>query len=228
MNEVHWVSVIAISEFALLMTAILIYLVTYLGRRSRRDNAAANELVERVKSNEADRGAQLNDRLKRALGTENGEDLSALVQELLSAERGFYEDFLKTYLNHDSQAVSRMDVRLQDLTERYLELKRPAPDQSQSDEGPAGDDSGAESAKFRDMADDLILYRDTLNRVFSEYTAMFGVHLDSTQELTAQEILQRLETGQLAGEEPVEPPAEGAGSGENDEEVTDEQPSSSS
>ena len=227
MNEVHWVSVIAISEFALLMTAILVYLVTYLGRRTRRDNAAANELVERVKSNEADRGAQLNDRLKQVLGAEDGQELTALVQELLSAERGFYEDFLKTYLNHDSQAVSRMDVRLQHLTARYLELKRPATNQSQEDNEPAGGDSGAESAKFRDMADDLILYRDTLNRVFSEYTAMFGVHLDSTQELTAQEILQRLETGQLAGEEPEDSPAEETETSE-DGEVASEQPSSSS
>ena len=227
MNEVHWVSVIAISEFALLMTAILVYLVTYLGRRSRRDNAAANELVERVKSNEADRGAQLNDRLKRALGAEDGQDLTALVQELLSAERGFYEDFLKTYLNHDSQAVSHMDVRLQDLTTRYLELKRPTPDETQSDTAPAVGDSGADPAKYRDMADDLILYRDTLNRVFSEYTAMFGVHLDSTQELTAQEILQRLESGQLAGDEPEDSATEDTETSENGE-VTDKQPSSSS
>lgn len=224
MNEVNWVSVIAIGEFALLMTAILIYLAVVLSRRSRRDNAAARELVDRVKSNEADRGAELDNRLRAALGAEPHEDISELVNELVKAERGFYEDFLKTYLTHDSEAVSRMDVRLQDLASRYLDLNRP--DSGEETEPQAEGGGTPEAPKMRDMAEDLILYRNTLNRVFSEYTAMFGVHLDSTQELTAKEILNRLESGQLAGEDAEADPLDDLGTPEDKDEAREQAPPS--
>lgn len=53
------------------------------------------------------------------------------------------------------------------------------------------------TAKFNRARSELGLYRDTLNRVFFEYTAMFGVDLDPDQKLSASDIVQRLESGRL-------------------------------
>ncbi|KAB7622626.1 hypothetical protein [Alkalilimnicola sp. S0819] len=214
MSSSEWISMIAMAEFAALVTLVLTILLTRGWRGRRRDRSAADNLVSRVREQRDVRRQELQQVLQEKYGLE-GEELQAQTERLMAAERDFYDQFISTYLTRNSEAVSQMDEQLRDVLKPYTELQpEPVSGGDAPERAPGGREPGMDPKRVEELADDIRLYRQTLNRVFAEYTAMFGVHLDASQELTARQILERLESGQLTGEEegaedsPSEPGAE--------------------
>lgn len=219
MTELDWISFIAIAEFAGILVLALGF-VFYLAMRSKkRDSHAATDLVKKVQSEQPERRSALEGLLAASRGLE-GDELKKESKRLIELEERLYEHIIRTYLTRDSAALLEIDDKFKSVLAPYLELggsKSAAPAATPVSEGEtneaeaAGNNAGDERLRERlnKLSEDLILYRDTLNRVFSEYTAMFGVHIDSRQQLSAQEIMHRLDTGELAGSEEEEPAAAG-------------------
>ncbi|SEO53465.1 hypothetical protein [Aquisalimonas asiatica] len=201
--------VIILGELVIIVGLILILTVFMGGRRRSRDKRAAENLAHSVRSTEKTRDKRLRQLLEERYGY-TGDELEAQVNHLLEAEKQFYTRFLDLYLNRDPQSAEKVHQYLQDVIRPYTEMEPVAtpdaaapPDDTESDDetAPDGDSAPTPSYDKRDMLEEIQLYRQTLNQVFAEYTAMFGIKQDSTRELSAQEIRQRMESGQLAGPE---------------------------
>ena len=200
MSSADWISLLAVSEIAVLVSLVLMAVVAWIFMRRAKDRKAAVALLDKVRAGESERLAEL----ERTL-VESGlapSDARIGAQRLLHGELEFYDRFVLAYLDRDAAAVQALDERLRDLVEPYLALKRePAAAEPVAVEGP---DRAPEIERLkqavRNLSEEMGLYHATLNRVFSEYTAMFGVHLDPKVQLTAKEILNRLESGELKGE----------------------------
>lgn len=206
--------VIILGELVIIVGLILVLTVFMGGRRRARDKRAAENLAQSVRNTEKTRDKRLRQLLEERYGY-SGDELEAQVNHLLEAEKQFYSRFLDLYLNRDPESAERVHQYLQDVIRPYTEMepavepdsKLPsaAPPPTDNDEtgdteaGSGGDSAGSPSYDKRDMLEEIQLYRQTLNQVFAEYTAMFGIKQDSTRELSAQEIRQRMESGQLAG-----------------------------
>jgi len=208
MTSADWISLIALAELTALLTVVLCGVGVWLLRRWRRDNAAASQLVDKVKQSDPARCRELETLLEARLGL-SGAELSERALRLLANEHRFYELFIDAYLRRDSETVQRLDEGLRAVIAPYLELIQAEPttivvptDTDQGDLEQA--DATRLRAMVRGLNDELSVYRETLNRVFSEYTAMFGVQLDATQQLSAKEIMERLASGELGGNEPAD------------------------
>ncbi len=217
MSEMDWVALIAAMELGALATLGLGALVWFLIRRRRRDYEAVAELARRIRAGRQAHHTNLSQLLCEHRGLEPGEGLAEATR-LVEAETGFYDYFLKTYLNRDTEAVLLMDHRLQAVIAPYRDLacqppEAPAPEsveagdpEEASEEGATPQAGGASVLQVRRLAErlehaneDLERHRDTLNLVFREYTAMFGVQINRGEELSAEEILERLRSGKLDG-----------------------------
>lgn len=215
MSSAYWISLIAIAEFALLMAVLVAVIVGVVMRRRRRENSAANDLAARVSGQIPQRLDDLRASLGKAFGL-TGADLQKQADKLVALENEFYDQLIRAWLTRDSKVLSQMDDQLRAVVTPYLDMRAAAPQPGQASapaaESTAGGAPGNDAARLKALLnkanDDIMLYRETLNRVFSEYTAMFGVHLDPNQQLTAHEILERLKSGQLVGDEAAPAAAE--------------------
>lgn len=228
--EVHWTALIAISELAVIVSGLLLLLALRGQARAKADHAAATELVQRVSNESERRRDELDTLLAHRNELEEAERQSTATR-LLKAEGNFYDHLVRTYIERNPEGVRMMDHRLQELLEPYQELAISAPAGSGSDGDVADQleeqaDSPAEATPEPEPVpvpvpvpkvatpepvevqlspqrarQEVELYKETLNLVFREYTAMFGVQLDGSTPLSAQEIIARLESGKLDGME---------------------------
>ncbi|MCP1676194.1 LPS O-antigen subunit length determinant protein (WzzB/FepE family) [Natronocella acetinitrilica] len=222
MTQTQWLVMILIGELAIIL-ALVLALVGILAMRKRgRDRAAADKLFNRVRASEASRQQWLRDTLATRGGLE-GDALEAKINEVINAERRFYEQFMDLYVNRDTEAAEQMPERVDELVRPYVDIEgatvsdpgntaesaaTPAKPEVQPDvvdDIPVSATPAVLQERTRKLAADVTIYRQTLNRVFAEYTAMFGVHVDASRELSAQEIIDRLESGQLADPDEAPP-----------------------
>ncbi len=199
MTQMQWLYMIIVGELALIALLVLALLLYRVVSKGRKDQAAAQQLVERVKDGEQDRRQWLMSLLQERHGMD-GDELANKADELLRAERRFYEHFIDIYVQRDADEASNLSQSVQALLKRYTDMPPPTavPEEAPPGDTPAERESSP-TRSAQELAADVALYRRTLNRVFNEYTAMFGVQLENERELTAREILERLESGQLAG-----------------------------
>ena len=228
MSEMDWVAMIAAMELGALATLGLVALVWFLMRRRRRDYEAVAEVARRIRASREAHHANLRNLLCEHRRLEPGDGVAEATR-LVDAETGFYDYFLKTYLSRDTEAVLHMDHRLQAVIAPYRELAcRPLEalpveldeDAQGAEEGAQGVTPAAGGAsvveirrltdRLEHAKDDLDRHRDTLNLVFREYTAMFGVQINRGESLSAEEILERLRSGKLDG-----------GAGEEEDDIAD-------
>jgi uncharacterized protein YdbL (DUF1318 family) len=210
MNSAYWISLIAIGEFALLMVLLVAIATVTLMRRRRRENDAAHGLAARVKEGEVERRHSLQAQLAKAYGIDEG-DAEKLAAQLVGLERQFFQELIRAWLTRDSGALGQMDEQLRGVVQPYLGMQPTAAPAAADSSAASSEDVERVKALLKNNADELTLYRETLNRLFAEYTAMFGAQLDPKQQLTAKEIMERLKSGQL-GDAPQEQSPEPAGS----------------
>ncbi|MBA1147192.1 hypothetical protein H0Z60_08965 [Ectothiorhodospiraceae bacterium WFHF3C12] len=202
MTESDWIMLIALVEAVLLMGLALAVIALVARRRNRRDRAAADTLAGRIKDGGAARRDALTERLTEQRGLDS-EQAEAAAGDILAAEEGFVRNLLRTYIRRDAARLARMDKSIHHLGEAYERIPLPEAADTVDDGADAdaseADDARAASGDGERLEEDLQLYKDALNRVFAEYTAMFGTRIDHGGQLSATEILERLETGELGG-----------------------------
>lgn len=188
-------------ELVVIIGLVLVGVLVLAGRRRRRDREAAEHVAKRVRAEESGRESELRDLLGERFGYE-GDELETKAQELLAAERQFYERFLDLYLNRDPEAARRIQDYLHDVLGAYARIEPPEPAAAQTesaDEGASPRAAPPPTMEGRDPYEEIQAYQETLNLVFAEYTAMFGINQDHNAQLSAREIRKRMESGQLAG-----------------------------
>lgn len=222
MSQMQWLYMILLGELVVILALVLAIVLIVGMRRRGRDRQAAATLASRVKQGEPEREKLLRKELSERLGLE-GPALDAKIQQLLSAEQAFYEQLMLLYVKRDTELAKRLPERVDDLVRPYREIEAPkkplepaeaaAPSVATATGSAASDEEDIPVSatpavlleRTRRLAQDVTAYRQTLNRLFAEYTAMFGVQIDESKELSAQEVMERLETGQLAGADDVAP-----------------------
>ncbi len=205
---------LAASEFLIIIIIALVAFLFVMSRRKKSDSNATANLANKIKSKKIERKSELSSILSETYNIE-GDKLKKETEKLIKMENQFYQRFIKTYLTRDADAVEMIDEDLKELLKNYNQL---VPKQEQRDERAeealavidnlSEDQADYESQISRlketinNLSDDLKQYKNTINRLFFEYSAMFGVDVDPRNQLTASEILSRLETGRLGDEEP--------------------------
>ncbi|MGD8429298.1 MAG: hypothetical protein PVH31_02725 [Ectothiorhodospiraceae bacterium] len=203
MTDGGWITLIALGEFALLASIGLSVLIGRGLRRRRADHAASDALARRVREAAEDRQRALQELLELR-GDLDGSERDDTIVQALEAEGRFYDHLIRTYMHRDAEGIRSMDTRLEAVLQPYralatrtVEAGAPLPAEAGEDE-PATDDRAA--APNRALKQELDLYHSALNRLFAEYTAMFGITISRDSQLTAQEIIQRLDSGRLDGD----------------------------
>lgn len=205
MSGTELLIMIILVELVIIVGLVLATVLILSGRRKRRERRAAEALAQRVRSDEQSRDSELRSLLQGRFGY-SGDALEEKVQEIKQAETAFYGRFLDLYLNRDPEAAEQLQDYLQDAIRPYTSID-PAAAEDREDGKPAAGDDGATprddgaqpTMEGSDVNEEIRSYRDTLNLVFAEYTAMFGINQDRNAQLSAQEIRQRMESGLLAG-----------------------------
>ncbi len=206
--------VLAAAEFLIIIIIALIAFFFVVSKRKKSDSNATSNLVNKIKSQKVERKSELSSVLAETYNIE-GDKLKKETAKLVKLENQFYQRFIKTYLTRDANAVEMIDEDLKELLANYNKL---VPKQEHRDERAEealavidnlSDDSGEHDEQIKhlketinNLSDDLKQYKNTVNRLFYEYSAMFGVDVDPRNQLSAAEILSRLETGRLGDEEP--------------------------
>lgn len=191
MSSLYWIALIAFAESTLLLILLLAAGALLLRRRSRHEAAAAAALVARVVENAPQRQADLRAYLVREFMLDEPE-LQRQVDKMSSLEAHFYSELHRIWCERDSDGLQTLDRQLNALLTPYLDL-RSAPASEEQPQTAA--EIGRLTTLLDRSAEELTLYRDTLNTVFNEYTAMFGARVDSKEQLTAEEIIKRLKEG---------------------------------
>ena len=205
---------LAATEFLIIIVIALVAFFFIMSRKKKSDANATTNLANKIKSKKVERKSELSSVLSETYNIE-GKDLKKETEKLIKLENQFYQRFIKTYLTRDANAVEMIDEDLKELLMNYNQL---VPKHDQRDEraeealavidslsdDKAENEAQAERLKetINNLSDDLKQYKNTINRLFFEYSAMFGVDVDPRNQLSATEILSRLETGRLGDEEP--------------------------
>ena len=203
MSSTELLIMIILLELVIIVGLVLATVLILSGRRRRREKRAAENLAQRVRSEEPSRDSELRSLLQGRFGY-SGDALEEKVREIKQAETAFYRRFLDLYLNRDPGAAEQLQEYLEDVIRPYANIEPAAAEDdaeaADSDDDAAPREGGAPpTMEGRDMYEEIRSYRDTLNLVFAEYTAMFGINQDRNAHLSAREIKERMESGQLAG-----------------------------
>ena len=219
MSQDQWLYVILVSELALIL-AFALGLMAFLGwRRRRRSRQSVQELLDEIRDADPDRRRWLQETLARTCGLQ-GIALDSKVREIMEAERAFYERFGELHLSPDPGSLRRIPEAVDALIRPYTTIEPvttdakdtedvapPAPSgNGDTEDIPVSASPGVLQSRIQQLAADVTLYRRTLNRLFTEYAAMFGVQAEIGRDLTAQEILDRMESGQLANPDDAQRP----------------------
>ena len=205
---------LAATEFLVIIIIALVAFLFIMSRRKKSDTNATSNLANKIKSKKVERKSELSSVLADTYNIE-GDKLKKETEKLMKLENQFYQRFIKTYLTRDANAVEMIDEDLKELLQNYNKL---VPKHDQKDERAEEalavidnlSEDNAENEEqisrlketINNLSDDLKQYKNTINRLFFEYSAMFGVDVDPRNQLSATEILSRLETGRLGDEEP--------------------------
>lgn len=191
MSNLYWIALIALAESTLLLILLLVVGALLLRRRSRREADAAAVLAARFAENVPQRQTELRTYLLREYMLDDPE-LQQQVDKMTALEGHFHSELQRIWCERDSDGLQTLDQQLNAVLMPYLDL-RSAPASKEPSR------ASVEIARLTTLLDqsaaELVLYRDTLNTVFNEYTAMFGSRVDSKEQLTAEEIIKRLKEG---------------------------------
>ncbi len=172
MIEISPVGVLVLGELLLGLTLVVLGLVVVTVIRGSRDRRAAATLIATVKAEEDARKqalrAILEDRYEY-----RGDQLEQAVRDINLKEKLLYQAVIGLYLRRDAAALAQLHIDVQALVEAYRALKSPRP---------AAVDDGAENnpelARLEEenqrLAEELRITMDSMARMLSEYSSMFG------------------------------------------------------
>ena len=207
--DLSWVFGSLILEALGVLIIVIITIAVVLWRKQKKDAQGTQQLANNIQSEQANRHAEVEQLLNDVLKLD-GDDKEEAIKRLMDVERDFYQEFMRMYLLRDHNAVAGINDKIRRLTAPYHDLVRrevpknylhelPPDVAQQIDYDPEEKALEAELEKLKAkndvLATDIALHQELLNRVYREYTALFGGELSKDTVLTAQEIQKRMESG---------------------------------
>jgi hypothetical protein len=159
----------------LVFVVLVLLFAAWLRERGARARArkAVEELVDKVKAGRVSREDAVRAFLGERFGLSAGE-LDAAAVPIVREETKLYQAFANLYLRRDSAAAAAFDLSFEAAVQPYWAL-------SGGSAGPAHTETGAdpvEIARLEDenkrLAEELQITMDTMTRMLSEYSAVFG------------------------------------------------------
>lgn len=162
-------------ELLLLLFALLV--VSWWRNRAqrKRDSAAIQALIARIKKSKAEREATIEKFLIGQMGM-TGEELTQAKVGMLRAELGLLQRFAGTYRRRDAGMAARFDSDFYAALEPYHALRGRA---GSADKGSAGESVDAAElehlrAENSRLSDELKITMETMSRMLNEYSSMFA------------------------------------------------------
>jgi hypothetical protein len=213
---------IAIGEFLLLIILFAASTFFLFFKKRKQDTRATHNLINKIQAGKAKRADDLSNVLEKVYNI-RGDEVHAQAQKLIRLENQFYQKFIRTYLTRDANAIEIIDDELKHILDNYTQLANSTSPETGAEQvieyiemiekDGLGEENEASSEKITSLKnsiqqvnEELKLYRITLNRLFFEYANIFGVDVDPRNQLSAKEVLRRLESGQLADHEAPDEP----------------------
>ncbi len=170
-------------------------LLIIFSRRKNQERQAVGKLIGRLRKVENDRLKELSDILHE-IGHLAPDELETLLEEIKQHEKALYQQVFKLFLDRDVKLLGKIQQRIKDLSQPYHDLLKNLPQQGPdlSDElQQAQHEIQRLKAESDQLAKQLEVAMETIDRVSSEYTNMFGGG-KSKEELEASrsKILQTL------------------------------------
>lgn len=181
--ELSILALIVWGEITFLLAGGLILLLLNNVIKQRKGRQSINGLFEKLKTDRTGRLEQIRAGLSE-YGLQ-GDALEEKVKEIDLQERKLYQRIATMYKNRSDGMLSRINVAMETATRPYYELgiKLSAADsQDVTGDGAAHIDD-AEIEKLREenkhLQDELSVTMDTIGRMLSEYSSMFGTEDES-------------------------------------------------
>jgi hypothetical protein len=156
------------------LVVLVLLLVAWVRERAARNNArsAVATLVSKVKTGKGDRERAVRELLSNRFGLA-GEALEATTLAIVREERRLYQTFANVYLQRDDSAAAAFDLSVEAAVGPYWGLKgggEAAPAQAPVDTG----EIEQLRQENRRLSEELQITMDTMTRMLSEYSAVFG------------------------------------------------------
>ncbi|HHJ40156.1 MAG: hypothetical protein AXA67_07365 [Methylothermaceae bacteria B42] len=162
----------ALIGFSLFSSVLLIIF----SRRKNQERDAVGKLINRLRKVENDRVQELSDILNE-IGHLAPDQLETLLEEIKQHEKALYQQIFRLFLDRDVKLLGKIQQRIKDLSQPYLDLLKdlpqPVPDLS-GELQQAQDEIKRLQAESEQLAKQLEIAMETIDRVSSEYTNMFG------------------------------------------------------
>ncbi len=181
----------ALIGFSLFSSVLLIIF----SRRKNQERDAVGKLINRLRKVENDRVQELSDILNE-IGHLAPDQLETLLEEIKQHEKALYQQIFRLFLDRDVKLLGKIQQRIKDLSQPYLDLLKdlpqPVPDLS-GELQQAQDEIKRLQAESEQLAKQLEIAMETIDRVSSEYTNMFGGgNSKEALEASRSKILQTL------------------------------------
>ena len=176
--ELSILALIVWGEITFLLAGGLILLLLNSVMAKRKGRKSINGLFEKLKTDRAQRLEQIRAGLSE-YGMQ-GDALEEKVKEIDLQERKLFQRIATMYKNRSDGMLSRIDVAVETATRPYYELDIQLPEAgSQGASDAVSDDiDHSEIAKLQEenkqLQDELAVTMDTIGRMLSEYSSMFG------------------------------------------------------
>lgn len=191
MSSLQWIMMITLAESTLMLILLMLAGVIWLNRRKRRESEAVSALMARVAENRPQRRSDIQAFLENQFAMTDPA-LQEQAEKILVLEDRLYEELCHSWLTRGAESLQQIDQKLNAAFTPYLDLRQSKVDKEQSATAKEIENL---KASLNESTEEMTLYRNTLNMVFTEYTAMFGSRMESGQQLSAHEIIQRLKEG---------------------------------
>jgi hypothetical protein len=196
MIAINSVVVVLMIEALIALLSLAFGFFLYKRTTKNKEHKAADNLVAKLKKDEAERGKRMEFLIKNNCDIEPAA-LKKLLQEIITCERSLYQQIIQMFLNRDVQLLTEMDEYVHSLSKPYckaLEQKSPRAI-NQEDLENAVQLAQKKIDKLNDertrLADQLQMAMTTMEEISSEYTRMFnGTKNELELNQSCQKMLQ--------------------------------------
>lgn len=182
MIEVSKILLLVFGELFLVSVVVVCVVVYLMVAKQRRDRAAMQTLVARIKEDSGRREQETRKIMEERYGFA-GAELEEVVKKIVRQERVFYQVLLDVYLKRNTDALQNLSVDYEGSVETYRTLEIPR-------RGAAVADSDEESVDSQEvmllkeenlrLVEELQITMDTMGRMLSEYSLMFSGGADAS------------------------------------------------
>lgn len=176
MTEVSTLLLLIMGEILIVTTIVSVGMIVYKLIKKDRDQTAIHVLIERVRR-DAPRRLDETRKLMTVHHGFEGKNLEEISAKISREERVFYQEMINTYLRRDADAIQNLNIDFEAAVDTYRNLTphpRESPGASASDAGAETQEVERLTVENQRLADELGITMNTMGRMLSEYTSMFG------------------------------------------------------